>query len=596
MPSRAGTFVSGTEGGKRVTKKLIALLFALALIAAACSSSSEDTTTTTAGDTGETTTTTAADTGGDTTTTTAAVEASCPSEEGGGTVIIGTTDAIASLDMADAYSTRDWEILKNFNEPLLKWEPGSAETLLPGLAASMPEVSDDGLTWTVTLRDGLVFADGTPLTADIAATQLTRMLTISETGPNQVGLILGNPYVDSIEAIDDQTLQFNLPAPIAFFPQLLATAAYIPGIPSTYPTEELNLFPDAPLYGTGPWIVTEIVPDESITFEPNPDYYGDPPRLDQVIVRQFADPQSMALAVQNGEIDIAWRILGAELAEPLGEVDGLNAQVVPAGPIRYLIINHNIAPTNDPNVRKAIASAIDRDELSDVIFGGAVDPLYSMVPPGFLGANEAFDDMYASPDVDEARTFLEASGYSEDNKLQLPLWYPPEHYGATTADGILLVAQQLEATGMIDVDVQAVEWGTYIGAVVGGEDYAASVLGWFFDFPDPENYLQPFIENGGTGTMVTQKDGSLTEGTNPELLSLLTDQRRATDPEARAAILGQLQDVYADEVVTVPLWIEPEYVVYRDGVCGDASLPYPETLNIGPNLEFYYSVLGTDGS
>jgi peptide/nickel transport system substrate-binding protein len=577
------------------TSMWFVLLLAFAMIVAACSSSTEDSTTTTAAETGDTTTTTAAPSG-DTTTTTTAVQASCPSEEGGGTVVIGTTDAIASLDPADAYATRDWEILRNFNEPLLKWQPGSAENLLPGLAASMPVPSDDGLTWTVTLRDGLTYADGTPLTAQTAAAQLTRLLTISETGPNQVGLTLGNPYVDSIEAVDDVTLQFNLPSPIAFFPQLLATSAYIPPIPSTYAEDELNLFPDAPLNGTGPWIVTNIVPDESITLEPNPAYYGEQPNLDQVIIRQFGDPQSMALAVQNGEIDIAWRILGGELAEQVGEQDGLNAVVVPAGPIRYLIINHNLEPTNDSNVRKAIASAIDRDELSDVIFGGRVDPLYSQVPPGFLGANEAFDELYGSPDLDEARAFLEAAGYSEDNKLVLPMWYPPEHYGATTADGMLLVAQQLEATGMIEVDIQAQEWGTYIGAVVGGEDYPVSVLGWFFDFPDPENYLQPFIENGGIGTMVTQKDGSLTEGTNPELLSLLADSRIATDPTARAEILGQLQDVYADDVVTVPLWIEPEYIVYRDGICGDASLPNPESLNIGPTLEFNYSVLGTDGS
>ena len=215
---------------------------------------------------------------------------------------------------------------------------------------------------------------------------------------------------------------------------------------------------------------------------------------------------------------------------------------------------------------------------------------------GFLGANEAFDELYASPDLDEARAYLEAAGYSEDNKLQLPVWYPPEHYGATTADGVLLVVQQLEATGMIDVDVQAQEWGTYIGAVVGGEEYPVSVLGWFYDFPDPENYLQPFIENGGIGTMVTSKEGDITPGVDPALLELLIASRGETDTAARAEILDELQNVYAEEVVTVPLWIEPEYVVYRDGICGDASLPNPETLNIGPTMEFIYSVLGTDGN
>ena len=575
-----------------MTKRLLLVLFSFALVVAACTSS-EDTTTTTAG-VSDTTTTTEAPAA--TTTTAAPVAAVCPSETGGGTVVIGTTDAIASLDPADAYAVRDWEVLKNFGEPLLKWVPGSADQLQLGIAESMPVASEDGLTWTVTLREGLLFGDGTPITAELVATQLTRLLTISETGPNQVGLTLGNPYVDSIEAVDDRTLQFNLPAPIAFFLQLLASASYIPANPATFPEDELNVFPTPPLTGTGPWIVTEIVTDESMTLEPNPNYHGDQPKVDRVIVRQFADPQSMALAVQSGEIDIAWRILGAELANELGEIDGLNSVVVPSGPIRYLIINHVLEPTNDPNVRKAIASVIDRDELSDVIFGGAVDPLFSQVPPGFLGATEAFEDLYGSPDLDAARAFLEASGYSEDNKLVLPVWYPPEHYGATTADGVLLVVQQLEATGMIEVTIHAQEWGTYVGALTSGEDYPVGVLGWFYDFPDPENYLQPFIENGGLGTMVTAKDGPITPGVSEELLTLLTASRIETDIDARAAILEDLQAVYADEVVTVPLWIEPEFIVYRDGICGDASLPNPQTLNIGGTMEFSYSVIGTDGS
>jgi len=575
-----------------MTKRLLLVLFSFALVVAACTSS-EDTTTTTAG-VSDTTTTTEAPAA--TTTTAAPVAAVCPSETGGGTVVIGTTDAIASLDSADAYAVRDWEVLKNFGEPLLKWVPGSADQLQLGIAESMPVASEDGLTWTVTLKENLTFGDGTPITAELVATQLTRLLTISETGPNQVGLTLGNPYVDSIEAVDDRTLQFNLPAPIAFFLQLLASASYIPANPATFPEDELNVFPTPPLTGTGPWIVTEIVTDESMTLEPNPNYHGDQPKVDRVIVRQFADPQSMALAVQSGEIDIAWRILGAELANELGEIDGLNSVVVPSGPIRYLIINHVLEPTNDPNVRKAIASVIDRDELSDVIFGGAVDPLFSQVPPGFLGATEAFEDLYGSPDLDAARAFLEASGYSEDNKLVLPVWYPPEHYGATTADGVLLVVQQLEATGMIEVTIHAQEWGTYVGALTSGEDYPVGVLGWFYDFPDPENYLQPFIENGGLGTMVTAKDGPITPGVSEELLTLLTASRIETDIDARAAILEDLQAVYADEVVTVPLWIEPEFIVYRDGICGDASLPNPQTLNIGGTMEFSYSVIGTDGS
>ena len=567
-----------------IAKRLLALLFALALVAAACGDDAEETTTTTAA---ATTTTAAA-----TTTTAAPTTTEAPPAAEGGTIIIGTTDTVASLDAADAYATRDWEMMKNFGEGLIKWQTGSADVLVPGLAEALPVASADGLSYTVTLRDGLVFGDGTAIDNQLVADQLTRLLTISETGPNKVGLTLGTPYVESVEASGDRDVVFNLTQPLAFFPQVLASVAYHVTHPDIFPLEELNVFPEAPVYGTGAWNLVEFIPAEQAVFEPNPNYQGDSPaQLDRVIVRHFADPQTMAQAVQAGEIDVAWRILGAELAEQLGAVDGLNSFVVPAGPIRYLIVNHTMEPTSDPNVQKALASSIDRDELSDVVFGGAVEPLLSPVPPGFLGANEAFDDLYGSPDLEAARGFLEDSGYSEDNKLQLDFWYPPEHYGATTADGVLLIAEQFEATGMIDVNTQAQEWSTYVSAVTGGEDYPLSVLGWFFDFPDPENYLQPFIEGRGLGTNVTDADSNLTPGIDPALLELLTASRAITDVGERAEVLGDLQNVYADEVVTIPLWLEPEFVVYRDGVLGDSGLPNPNTLNIGPTMEFIYSVL-----
>ena len=204
----------------------------------------------------------------------------------------------------------------------------------------------------------------------------------------------------------------------------------------------------------------------------------------------------------------------------------------------------------------------------------------------FLGANSAHGTLQDLRDV----------WIPDVESMTLELPNLSRLSGVYTADGVLLIVQQLEATGMIEVDIQAQEWGTYIGAVVSGEEYPVSVLGWFFDFPDPENYLQPFIENGGIGTMVTSKEGEITPGVNPALLELLAASRVETDPTARAATLDELQNVYADEVVTVPLWIEPEFIVYRDGICGDASLPNPESLNIGATMEFVYSVLGTDGS
>jgi peptide/nickel transport system substrate-binding protein len=583
----------------RKTMKLVLLFVVFALIAVACSSETTDTT--------EATPETTAATAPETTEATTATPTTQPPTEttepaGPTTIIIGTTDTVSSLDSADAYATADWELIKAFNEPLLRFQPGSNSVLEPGIA-SLPVASADGLSWEVTLREGLVFGDGLELTVDMAVTQLNRLMDsdLQASAPNQVGNTLAIPYVESIQPVGDDTIRFNLLGPAGFFPQILAGAPYTIAHPDYFALDEMNLLPTAPIYGLGPWTITEITAAEQTVLEPNEFYTGSyPAKVDRIIVQRFASPSAMADAVREGEIDVAWRILGAEAADDLKSVDGLTVETIPQAPIRYLIVNHADGfVTSDPLVRQALAAAIDRDELSDVVFGGAVTPLLSPVPPGFLGANEAFEDAYQAPNVDLAIDLLTQAGYSEDNKLELDLGYPPEHYGVTTADGVLQVAQQWEATGLIDVNEISQEWSTYVSDCTNGVAFPVCVLGWFFDFPDAENYLQPFIEGDGLGTMVLCPNDSCgeatTSGIDPLLGSLLIEQRAETDLDARAAILEQLQDVYADEVVTIPLWLEPEFIIYRDGIVGDSSLPNPQTLNIGPDFEFIYSVLDING-
>ncbi|MFH2073675.1 MAG: ABC transporter substrate-binding protein [Actinomycetota bacterium] len=553
-------------------KYLFVVLLAFGLVAAACGDD-------------EATTTEAP------TTTEAAAEET--------TIIIGTTDVISSLDSADAYATADWELIKAFNEPLLRFTPGSNSVLEPGIA-SLPVASEDGLSWTVTLRDDLVFGDGTPLTLEMAVAQLNRLMNaeLQDGSPNQVGNTLAIPYVESIEGVEPNMIKFNLVGPAGFFPQILAGAPYTIAHPDMFTAEEMNLLPTAPIYGLGPWTITDVVPNEQTVLEPNPYYNGTyPAQVDRIIVQRFSNPSAMADAVRTGEIDVAWRLLGAEAANDLKAVEGLTVETIPSAPIRYLIVNHADGfVTSDPNVRAALAALIDRDELSDVVFGGAVTPLLSPVPPGFLGANEAFETAYQAPNLDLATTFLADSGYGADNKVQVTLGYPPEHYGTTTADGVLLIAQQWTDSGLIDVNIVEQEWSTYVADCTNGAAFDVCVLGWFFDFPDAENYLQPFIEGDGLGTMVlcaTADDcgGAVTTGTDPQLGELLLAQRAETDLDIRAGLIEDLQDVYAAEVVTIPLWLEPEFIIYWDHISARADLPNPQSLNIGPDFEFIYSVL-----
>ena len=516
------------------------------------------------------------------------------------TIIIGTTDTVASLDPGDAYAVHDWELIKNISEGLLKWNPGTTD-LVPALATDLGTVSADGLTYTFTLKDGIKLGDGTAVDATMYAAQLNRLLTIGPKCPNDVADSLAVPFIESIEAPDAKTMVFTLKAPIAYFRQILATAPYTVSDPKTFPLDQCVLFPTAPIYGAGPWYISAYTQKEQIVLDPNPYYTGDmKPQVDQIIVREYSDPNTMALAVQSGEIDIAWRILSPEQLTPLKSISGLTVGNIDGGGIRFLVINHTMAPTDDPNVDKAIAAAIDRNAIVDTVYGGNVSPLYSMVPPGFLGANEAFDTTYASPNIDAAKKFLEASGYSASNPLKLDVWYPPEHYGASTVAAMQLIKTQLEATGEIQVNLQAQEWSTYITALTGGKSYPVGILGWFFDFPDSSNYVDPFVYNKGMGTNVTvPQEGSTygvpitnTFGTDAtKLVDLLSKADVELDNAKRIELYQQAQQLMADMVLAVPLYFVAEHVVYRANIHGTSGLPTPETLNIGPNLEFNYSTL-----
>jgi peptide/nickel transport system substrate-binding protein len=512
------------------------------------------------------------------------------------TIIIGTTDKVASLDPADAYSTRDWEISYNISEGLVKWKPGTTD-LVPDLATDLGTASSDGLTYTFTLKDGIKFGDGTALTATVYAAQLNRLLTIGPKCPNDVADSLAVPFVKSITSPDDKTIVFTLTTPIAYFRQILAGSPYVASDPNIFKSDACNLNPTAPIYGVGPWYISQYDPDTQMVFTPNPYYTGDmKPQVKQIIVRFYSDPNTMALAVQSGEIDIAWRFLSPEQLTPLGKVSGLTVGAISGGAIRYLVLNHTMKPMDDPNVVKAIASAVDRNEIADTVFGGQVSPLYSMVPPGFLGATEAFDTAYSAPNLDAAKKYLEASGYSATNPVQITLWYPPEHYGASTSAWMQVIKKELEATGEMQVTLSAQEWSTYVPALTGGKSYEGGVLGWFFDYPDPSNYLDPFVYNRGEGTNVTAPATGSTTGTPlndkaTQLVALLQQADIEGDATKRADEYKQAQDLYADMVVTLPLFFEAEHVVYASDIHGSSAYATPETLNIGSNIIFNYSLL-----
>jgi peptide/nickel transport system substrate-binding protein len=549
-------------------RRLGALVLVLALVAAACGDDDAVTTTTAPAQT----------------TTTAAATTTQPSADPV-TIVIGTTDSIAGLDSADAYAVHDWELIRNTGQGLMTWESGTAE-IAPGLAESF-DVSPDGTVFTFYLRSDAAFWDGTPLTAQDYVTHINRMLELD--GDGGVGGSLGKPYIEAVEATDDFTVVFTLTGAYGYFPQVVTGAPYYPMHPD-YPTDALVTFPDAPWGGVGPWMVTSFDIGEQTVLEPNPYWYGDPPGVDRIIIRYYTDAQGLVQALQTGDIDVAWRsVTEPALLEALANTDGIVSAEVPGGGIRYLIMNRNAEPADDENVRQAIAAAINRTEIVDLVFGGNAQELYSPIPPGFLGSNEAFDDAYDSPNVDLAVQLLAESGYTADNPLSITLEYPPNRYGGVVADAVQVMKQQLEATGVMVVDTNPTEWATYVGQCISGA-YPICFLGWFFDYPDSSNYVEPFTLFGGLGTGATDEDNVPAPG-HEDLIDLINQAATTVDSAQRAALYEQVQHLYAELVVTVPLWFEPERVFYWDYISADPSAGSAASLNIGPPIEMQYRLL-----
>jgi ABC-type transport system substrate-binding protein len=250
------------------------------------------------------------------------------------TIIIGTTDVVNSLDANDAYSTHDWEIIKNTGVPLLKYTPGTAD-LIPGTAEALPTVSDDGLSYTFKLKKGLTFADGTPLTAKDYVTSWNRINKLEGQVSGLVQL-----YVKDVEAPDDLTVVYHLTNSFGFFPSLAATAPFVVTNPKEFPADKIVQFPDK-LDGTGPYRMVSYKSGEQLVLEANPKYFGaDKPKIKNVIIRYIKDATTLGNAVETGQIDIAWRVVGPVEAVRLQKVEGLTVDTVNAPALRYLVFNH----------------------------------------------------------------------------------------------------------------------------------------------------------------------------------------------------------------------------------------------------------------
>jgi len=467
-------------------------------------------------------------------------------------IIIGVTDKVSDLDPSNAYDFYTWEVLTNVMEGLTKYVPGTT-TLELGIAQSYT-VEEGGTVYKFKLKPGLRFADGKPADANSVAWSVNRAMKIN----GDPGWLVVD-FVKSVEALDSETVKFTLAKPVAYFLSLVATPPYFTLHPSYNPDEYES---DQTAGGLGAYRIARWQRDVQLVLEANPYYYGGAPKINTVIIRFFATASAMRLALEAGEIDVAWRTLTPTDVQDLKGKAGLQVQEVPGAYIRYLVINQNIPPFDNKLVRQALAAAVDRNAIADKIFLGTVRPLYSMVPMGMWSHTDDFKDNYGDRNLDLTKQLLTQAGYSETNKLKVDLWYTPTHYGDTEADVALLIKETWEATGMITVELKSAEWATYLDQTR-AITYPVCLYGWYPDYLDPDDYTTPWVDQAWTGRAYK----------NPQLSEILDDASVAPTVEERTKLYEQAQQIWAEDAAIVPLFQGSLTVVSKGNVQGIALDP-----------------------
>ncbi len=548
--------------GHGVRRRLLVLLAVFGLLAAACGRS-------------ETTQPPAA--GGSETATTG----SEPAAAGGGeadVLVVGALEKPSGLDPAKIYEKFASDILFNTTNRLVEFAPGETE-VGPGLATEW-DISEDGLTYTFTLREGVTFHDGSEFDSEDVKFSLERAIDLNHPEGasfllqtrDEDGKVVGG--IDKVETPDPQTVVITLAEPnVTFLSRLNYTVASIlPSDGDTYLKPESLLTGEADqvlkdveefvvdddIVGTGPYQLADYQPGTSLTLERNDDYWGEPALIKTVKIQFFEDSAQMKNALDAGEIDLNVNEFGPAERASLGQNPDVKIFEGPGARIRYIVLDVTQKPFDDPAVRRSMSAAIDRQRIIDEVFEGAGTPLFSMIPTGF-------SDVYV-----DAMSDLEVEVSGEPIKFDL--WYPLNKYGDTEPDVAETIARSLNESGAFDVTTKSSDWASEYSMNLSTGTYGAYLLGWYPDYFDPDDYIEPFFSD----------QGFIGFYKNEEMNKLIKQEQTTTDAAERAEIFAQIQELAAEDMPFIPLYEESPFAYYRSNLTG-----VEDTIDAVQQLRFF---------
>ncbi len=519
----------------------------------------------------------------------------------GGTLVFGAAEDPGVLDPAFATDGETFRVLRQIYEGLLKSEEGSAE-LAPSLATDFPEISEDGLTYTFALREGVKFHDGTDFNAEAVCFNFDRWynFTGNAQSPSVTGYwqdVFGGfadtpetPNIfSSCSAEDELTAVIELTRVTSRFPAALVLPSFSISSPTAlemYDADNVGGNDEAPSYppyalehptGTGPFMLDNWdLANGEITITRYDDYWGEPAGLDEIIFRTIPDGNTRKQELEAGEID------GYDLVAP-GDIEdlegqGFNVLTRDAFNILYLGINQGqfdgaaaagINPAlADIRVRQAIAHAIDRESIVTSQLPDGATVATQFMPDTVDGWSDSVTEYPFDPDL--SRQLLEEAGATGTT---LKFYYPTDisrPYMPDPAAIFEVMSQNLQDAGFV-IEPVALPWNPdYLDATASGLA-DIHLLGWTADYNDAYNFIGTFFDVKAGGISKLDFGGYV----NQELFDAFAAADSEPDPASRTGLYEDLNEQIVDFLPAVPISHAPPALVVEDYVEG--LVPSPRT-------------------
>lgn len=462
-------------------------------------------------------------------------------------------------------------ILANCFEGLVSYD--ETGDIIEGMAETW-DVSDDGLTYTFHLRDGLKWSDGSPLTASDFVYAAQRVLTPSTTA-QYLSMITGyvknaQEFYDGtataddlgVKALDDTTLEYTLLQPTSYFINLVSMWVYDPVQKATIEANGDKWTNSADTYVcNGPFKLSDVKMNESYTLVKNENYWDVANvSLDKLTYRYVLDSATALTAYESGEVDGIRSIPAADLARL--KADKAGVQTYPNYGTVYYIMNCSVAPYNDPLVRKALCLAVDRRSLIDNVVQDTCVPAFSFLAPGYTvdgtDITEGRSDygLSATADVEAAQAALAEAGYPGGEgfpTMQL------SYYSDDTVKKVVEAMAEMFKTNLgINVEISSNEWGVFYDSVQAG-NYQVAAMGWSADYTHPMSFL-PLLKTGdSTNTSFYS---------NPDYDALVDQVMVEPDAAKAAELVRQADDMASNDYAMLPLYYKSNSMLMKDYVSG----------------------------